>query len=586
MEVREHQVGNMGTNNVLLSGMAGFAIKTKNSKYRINILHLQNGESKAAIFDYESTDQGSNFYGFQHNLEYTQRGLTNGLISGKHNFIKNAWEVEWKVSPTYSTIEDPDIRFTRYEDRDGTWSIGTEVGFPERIWRDLDEINIGSILHVKKDFQMLGETSKLLFGGAYTYKERDYVIYNYALNIRGDFPLTGDPDELFWEENLWPRNGDVGSGTTYEAPFIPNNPNQYNSNVNSAAAYVSTELSFNKKFKANIGVRMENFQQRYTGRDQQSNNVLDNDVVLDNLDFFPSINLIYNYKENQNLRLSYSMTVARPSFKELSYAEIYDPVTSRTFIGGLFRDADDVAGVEYWDGNLQSAYIHNFDLRWELFKQRGQLFSLSAYYKSFIKPIEIVQYATRPGAFQPRNVGDGNVYGFEAELRYDLDNFTPTLKSFRVLFNFTYAWSQIKLSKTEYDSRVENARTGQTIDEYRAMAGLAPYLINAGIAYNGGEKGFWQAFEAGIYYNVQGKTLEYVGIADRPDIYTKPFHSLNFNANKKFGKDNRLQLGLRVENILGSKEQSVYESYKAADRFFENLDPGVHFKLRFSYSLY
>jgi outer membrane receptor protein involved in Fe transport len=118
------------------------------------------------------------------------------------------------------------------------------------------------------------------------------------------------------------------------------------------------------------------------------------------------------------------------------------------------------------------------------------------------------------------------------------------------------------------------------------MAGLAPYLINAGIAYNGGEKGFWQDFEAGIYYNVQGKTLEYVGIADRPDIYTKPFHSLNFNANKKFGKDNRLQLGLRVENILGSKEQSVYQSYEAADRFFENLDPGVHFKLRFSYSLY
>ena len=154
---------------------------------------------------------------------------------------------------------------------------------------------------------MLGETSKLLFGGAYTYKERDYIIYNYALNIRGDYPLTGDPNELFWEENLWPRNGDVGSGTTYEAPFIPHNPNQYNSNVNSAAAYVSTELSFVKKFKANIGVRMENFQQRYTGRDQQSNNILDNDLVLDILDFFPSVNLIYNFKENQNFRISYSL---------------------------------------------------------------------------------------------------------------------------------------------------------------------------------------------------------------------------------------------------------------------------------------
>jgi hypothetical protein len=585
MEVREYQIGNIGSNSVLVTGMGGFALKTANSKYKINILHLQNGESSAAVFDYSSTDQGSNFYGFQHNLEYSQRGLTNGLISGKHHFIARAWDVEWKISPTYSTIQDPDIRFTRYEDRDGTWSIGTEVGFPERIWRELDEINIGGIMHVKKDFQLFGESSRLLFGGAYTYKERDYIIYNYALNIR-NVPLTGDPNELFWEENLWPIDGDVGSGTTYEAPFIPDNPNQYNSNVNSAAAYVATELAFFEKLKANIGVRMEKYKQRYTGQDQQSNNVLDNDVVLDDLDFFPSINLIYNLTKEQNIRLSYSKTIARPSFKELSYAEIYDPVTSRTFIGGLFRDADDIAGIEYWDGDLVSTNIHNIDLRWELYKSGGQLFSLSGYYKSFLKPIEIVQYATRPGSFQPRNVGDGEVFGFEAEMRVNLDFIASPLKGFQVLVNFTYAKSRIEMSETEYDSRVRNARTGQTIDEYRSMAGQAPYLINAGISYNGGEMGFWRAFEAGVYYNVQGETLEYVGIADRPDIYSKAFHSLNFNANKKFGKDDRLQLGLKVENLLGSAEQSVFQSYEAADRIFERLDPGMKFKLRFGYNIF
>ncbi|MGC9344449.1 MAG: carboxypeptidase-like regulatory domain-containing protein, partial [Bacteroidales bacterium] len=137
MDVRELQTGNYGVNNVFLNGMAGFAIKTMKSKFRFNLFHLQNGESRAGIYDYTNADQGSIFYGFQHNLDYSQRSLTNLLIDGKHTFSDSGWEFEWKLSPTLSMIEDPDVRFIRYEDRDGEYSIGTEVGFPERIWRDL-----------------------------------------------------------------------------------------------------------------------------------------------------------------------------------------------------------------------------------------------------------------------------------------------------------------------------------------------------------------------------------------------------------------------------------------------------------------
>ena len=104
--------------------------------------------------------------------------------------------------------------------------------------------------------------------------------------------------------------------------------------------------------------------------------------------------------------------------------------------------------------------------------------------------------------------------------------------------NFTYSYSQIKMSENEYTSKVANARTGQEIKEYRAMAGQAPYLINAGLSYLGGIKDstFWRGVQMGMFYNVQGRTLQIVGIADKPDIYTKPFHSLNFTASKKFEK--------------------------------------------------
>ena len=587
LEVREFQKGDFGISSVLISGLAGFAIKTNKSKYRINMLHLQNGESKAGIFDYESSDVGTNFSGIQHNLEYSQRSLTNLLIDGKHSFSNSKWDIIWKISPTLSKINDPDVRFTRYVISNGNYIIGTESGFPERIWRELSEVNIGGVLHLSKGYTFRGEPAKLNFGGAYTYKERDFIINKYSFNLR-NVPLTGNPDEIFRDDNMWPLNGtSTTSGTTYEANFVPVNPNKFNARSENAAGYVSTEIGLFRNLRAIFGVRMENFVQRYTGQDQLGTNVLNDEKVIDNLDFFPSANFIYSIDEKQNLRFSFAKTVARPSFKEMSFSEISDPISNRTFIGGMFRDADDVNGIEYWDGNLVSTDIQNFDLRWELFHSNGQMVSVSAFYKMFKNPIEIVQYATtQKGSFQPRNVGDGTVLGIETEFRQSLDIIRDGLKNFSLNGNISVTRSQIDLSLTEYTSRVENARTGQTIEKTREMAGQAPYIINGGFSYNGGESGFWKGFEAGIYYNVQGTTLQYVGIADRPDIYMLPFHSVNFNTSKYLGKDNRTQISLKIENLLDDKKESVFRSFNPTDMFFTKLEPGITFQFKLSYSLF
>ncbi|MDD3861125.1 MAG: carboxypeptidase-like regulatory domain-containing protein, partial [Bacteroidales bacterium] len=332
LDRREYQIGNFGTESVFLNGLAGFAIKTKNSKYRINLMHLQNGESKAGIFDFYKTNLGSNFDGFIHSLDYSQRGLTNIIIDGKHRLKNDLWNLEWKISPSLSSIQDPDIRFTRYEDREGVFSISTESGFPERIWRELNEFNISALINASYEFETFGRKSKLNFGASNSFKQRDFIIRNYAINIR-NVDLTGDPDEIFSSENLWPLNGSATSGTTYEVPFIPVNPNKFNSSINNIGVYTSYEFSPFALFRAIVGIRIEKYVQHYTGRDQLGLNILKNDIVLDNLGYFPTVNLIYTLSDIQNLRLSASKTIARPSFKELSYAEIFDPITGRTFIG-------------------------------------------------------------------------------------------------------------------------------------------------------------------------------------------------------------------------------------------------------------
>ena len=158
-----------------------------------------------------------------------------------------------------------------------------------------------------------------------------------------------------------------------------------------------------------------------------------------------------------------------------------------------------------------------------------------------------------------------------------------SISDLRLNLNVTLNKSSIEMSETEYQSRLENARLGESIDSYRAMAGQSPYLINGGLSYGGGKEGFWSRFEAGLYYNVQGSALEFVGAADRPDIYVEPFHSLNFNSSISFGKSEKMSLGLKVQNVLNEEIQLVYKSYNATNQYFERRSPGILSTLKFTY---
>jgi hypothetical protein len=581
LEPLEEQKGDFGVNNVLLGGIAGIALKTEASKYKLNFLHLQNGESKAGDFMFLNTNLGAVFEARQYNLEYSQRGLSSALLSGTHYFNGRLWEINWKVAPTISKIDDPDIRFTRFRLPNNI--IGTEVGLPTRIWRTLDEMNLVGKLDLARQTRLFGRDSKIRFGGNYVYKERDFNIQSFQFTP-GDNSFTGDPNAVLNEENLY--NGNRNSptykpnGLRHDPDFIPNNPNEYNSNLTNIGAYGSAELNPSEKLKAVLGVRMEKYTQFYTGTNANSTIVLDNEKVLDDLDFFPTVNLIYSLKENQNLRVSATRTIARPSFKEMSYAEILDPITGRSFIGGLFPETTNGGTEVLWDGNLVATRINNFDIRWELFQQRGQMFSLSGFYKTFNNPIEMVQFLSDPGSFQPRNVGNGTVLGVEVELRKSLGMITPKLENFSWTFNATVNESQIKMSATELRSRQLTAREGQTIEDTREMAGQAPYIINTGISYNN----FVNGLEVGLFYNVQGPTLNLVGFGNRTDTYAVPFNSLNFNLNKSFGADERIQANFGIENILNDKRQIVFRSYEAQDQFFTNLSPGTELKFGFTYA--
>ncbi len=578
------QNGALGEEKVLIGLLGGVALKTRLSKIRLMAMRLQNGENRAGIFSIDNNGEAvgqSGYFATSHNLEYNQRSVSNALLNGTHRIDDSGWEIDWRLSPTLSTSEDPDMRktaFTHVGDR-SSFMAGAG-GNPARIWRYLKEQNISAKLDVNKKYQWMERDASLKFGLSHTWKARDYEILFFDMQFFGGQSWTDpDPGMVLHPDNIYPNRP---NSIYYQSGNSFPNPNAYHSNVNNTGIYLSNEFFPWPKLKTIVGLRAENFVQRHTGRDQryasgdtENGRNLDNQKVLDAFDLFPSVTLIYALSEEQNLRVSYSKTIARPSFKELSFAQILDPISNRIFNGTLFT-------YPGWDGKLSETRIQNLDLRWELFMKSGQLVSVSTFFKRFDNPIELVRIPEQQTSteYQPRNVGDGRLFGAEIEFRKDLNFIAPGWQNVNLSGNITLVESQIDMTAMEYNSRVAYQKRGEYVDDKRQMAGQSPFVINAGITYSPSEAGI----ETGLFYNVKGSTLTIVGAGLFPDIYTEPFHSLNFSLNKKLGQNRKTSVDLKISNLLNARSESYYHSYQAQKQVYSRLSPGRSFSLGVSHS--
>ncbi len=568
LNVDRTQEGQGGTNDVLISGIAGLSYKTAKSKYKFNVLHIQNGESRASIFNQQNRIQNSNRIK-KDNLIYTQRSITNLLFNGKHTLGSDSeWTIDWKIAPSLALVYDKDFRVSPFRvtvDEETGEEIFTiepsESGLPTRIFRDLEEGNIVGKIDASQKHTLFNKEAKIKFGGGYTYKSREFAVERFSfplLNIPTDF-ANGDPDLILDEENVY--NASTNSGVHVRRDSGVSDT--FDSQMSIASAYVSEEFKVTDWFQAIVGLRFEQFQLIYTG-ERQDGTSFDEETILDKNDLFPSANLIFDLNEegSQKIRTSYARTTARPSFKEASLAEIFDPINNTFFIGNI---------------NIQPTYINNFDLRYEMYGEEGDFYALSGFFKSFKDPIELSFIRSATGQFTPLNLGDAKVFGAEIEIRKNL-GFINGWENFSINANFSLIESQQEFSEDERANREDNLRVGEELDDNRPLQGQSPFLVNVGIDYSND-----LGWNAGFFYNVQGKTLQIVGSGDIPDVYTLPFNNLLFNASKTFGKNNNSKVTLKFENILNDDVESVYESYGTNDEIYSKWSPGQ--KISLSYSI-
>lgn len=494
------------------------------------------------------------------------------MISGSHKI--NRTKISWINAVSRSKVDDPDFRETRIyiSETDTSLSTGSGAGI-DRFWRNLVELNESFKLDFSTKFN---EKNELVYGVSGTLKSRDFSVFSYKHRVTNLSKVSINPDDFLLEDNIW--SADINrenyrNGTFTIGNFQP--ANSYSAKQNLFGAYVGMKQVFKSKIKLSYGARVENNDMFYTGQNNEGSIVYKNQKTMSELSILPSTNFSYEINKKMVLRLGASKSVARPSFRERSISQIYDPITKRTFNGNI---------------NLKQTDIYNIDSRYEFFMSPKELFSVSGFYKQFDGHIEMVSYAAAPNNLTPRNSGMAQLFGCELEFRKGFTKENTAKHLSRIFFNMNVSLvsSHVDLKnvfvddsgQSEYDLRKQNLRDGETLQNTRKMAGQSPFSINGGLSYEITET----ETVVSLNYNVQGEQLTVISSGRVPDVYTDPFHSLNFNAMKSFGKDKRSKLNFSVNNILNDRIALVYKSFGAENEIYSTYKPGIQFNFKYSYN--
>ncbi|MFM2392671.1 MAG: hypothetical protein RLZZ546_648, partial [Bacteroidota bacterium] len=539
--VSRQTMGTLSETNVLWSALGGLSYKNAKNKIKFELLHIQNADSKSAVLNAANLEFNSSVI-LRNNLEYTQRQITNLSLTGKHN-LSEAMIVEWRLSPTFVKVIEPDIRTTGFDITEASNpvirpAVGADV---TRIFRNLDEVNYNGRVDFTYNLKINDRDSKIKGGIYNTLKEREFEIYNFVLRVNNQFAINhgGDPNNLLKSENIW--NSESNTGTYIVGNYEP--ANTFKAKQNIMAAYLMHEMPISSKLKLNYGARFESAHTLYNGQNNQGSIIYVNKEVFNSNNLLPSVNLIYEVLPKLNLRSSYNMTVARPTFKENSIAQIQDRITDRTFLGNI---------------DLKQTSIQNYDLRIEKYFEQGGLMSISGFYKKFVNPIQLTVFdASNPTNFIPRNFEDTNVFGVEAELNRKMDVISESLKNFNLSANYTHVLTKASL------------------------VGLSPSILNTALTYINADNGL----EFTASYNVQAERLSIIGIDRIENIKELPFKSLNARIAKSFGKNKMYSFALLAENILNSQRTRAYDTKDSSVAIFDLFKPGRQYSITFNYIL-
>lgn len=503
----------------------------------------------------QSTSSDNRFYAF----DMVQKSIYKSTLAGLHNVGKKTAKINWNLSYSNISNEQPDQRKVNYKqnDTDSTgepyYASNTNTGLENaRLFSNLSENVFFGEVNYEKPVKFLN--SKLKFGASSNYRYRDFNVRFIGLNLDSQYPDANDVRQRSLQTLF---GQDLVNNGAYTLDEIPNGNDRYNANSLTNSLYGMLDSRISDKARIVYGVRAEKFNLGLTTSVSS-----DKVASLDNLDILPSVNFTYALTPKSNFRASYYRTLARPEFRELAPFSYYD-----------YEEVLSVVGKP----NLKRSLIDNADLRYELYPAAGQVFSISVFYKKFTDAIESQVFDGNSTPVKTYfNSKQANVYGLELEGRRTLDFIVDNN-----FFKNTTAYVNISLSKSEIKEQGTTVRVVK-----RPLTGQSPYIINAGLQ----ESLIDNKLSLNILYNRIGTRLYSVGGTKIGDIYEMSRGSLDAQIGLKVIKG-RGEFKLNAGNLtneysnfyvvpITSKEHTLQDS----DGTFKKFKTGTDISLSFSYN--
>jgi carboxypeptidase family protein/TonB-dependent receptor-like protein len=427
----------------------------------------------------------------QTRLRWGEEELDFMQLAGEHHFT--LLDVDWRTAVARTTLDEPDMRHLTYRG-----PIGGPLGFTNdssgglRLFNTMKERMSDSAADAIMPFltglpftdAWSGLPGKLKFGPAYTYRARQYAQRRFVDDLStagGALDLTLPPEELLAPSNLGP------GGYSFEEQTQPRD--LFSASQEVIGGYGMFDLPLVRDWLRFVGgSRLEYSLIQLDTADDQGAPL---HVGKKDIDPLPGANLILTPRNDMNVRLSYSRTVTRPEFRELSPVEYPAPRGLRPLIG---------------NPDLVETKIESYDLRWEWFLSPLELTSMGVYFKSLKNPIEqvvIQQSSNIADSFV--NADTGEVLGLEFEVRKDFGFVGPRWKDLSLLTNATWQQTSVTVGpRSQFQAQTSSQRE---------LQGAAPFVINAVLDYTHPRFG-----TARILYYTAGPRIATVGAFGLPDI--------------------------------------------------------------------
>jgi outer membrane receptor protein involved in Fe transport len=359
-------------------------------------------------------------------------------------------------------------------------------------------------------------------------RSRDFDIQAYSTDpsylSAPNRPLVIQPiDSIFRGENYGPG----------KFVFIPTSTfsGKYDGSQNLNAYYLMLDIPFElfaQSFRLVGGARLENSRIRVT-----SPKAIDDPTIitsnLNKIDLLPSINLTYIVNDFTNVRLAHYQSVNRPELRELAGVLYLDFNQDRNVIG---------------NSSLQRAYVHNYDLRVELFPGIGEVVAGSFFYKSLYNAIE-ERLIVAPDRYVQTwyNSPSGKNYGIELEARKTLGFLGDYFRTMMVTGNYTWITSEIEYTEERTDPQGNPVIT----QAFRPMQGQSPWTINLGLIWSDPDLGT----SASILYNKFGRRLAAVGDQRDQDVYEEPRDLVDLSLTQRLSS--LLELRFTMKNVFADE---------------------------------